>query len=169
MTTKPISCRTATLGEWCRANGAPYAELPAAPSPSTSVLSIPGLNGSWKFTYQVPRTFAGIVEHAALHPQSGHVVTRDGSVIYEGLTGADYQAQAATEAVLPLSRAKEGSASDVSATGPWIDREAVYIGGNSNFGHFLFESLLRLPLLKWFGPLAQLPIVVLDSVPSRFL
>ena len=51
---------------------------------------------------------------------------------------------------------------------PLEERECLFLGGRANFGHFLFESLVRWSVAAKVEQTAALPVAVYDGLPARF-
>lgn len=50
-----------------------------------------------------------------------------------------------------------------------LESEAILIGGNSNFGHWIFEHVFRLTTLDLHPHLKSLKLLITKDVPARFL
>lgn len=130
--------------------------------------SMPGISGSWEYPYSLPTVFAGRIDDARVFSASGIACTPDSSLIFAGLTGSD---QAPREIAQGWIGDPSGAAimSAAEKAAPIVADECVYLGGGANFGHFVFEDLMKLYVISLIPGLASLPLVVFDDVPMRFL
>ncbi|MBM3515717.1 MAG: glycosyltransferase family 61 protein [Alphaproteobacteria bacterium] len=116
-----------------------------------------------------PKSFCRTRDPSDHHPQHYHVCTADGKLIYKGLLASK------SDPLKWLGRHGHGQDQngkyliDLTEIAPPIPQDAIFLGGKTNFGHFIFEGLMRIALLSWFPDLGRLPIVVYDDLPLRYL
>lgn len=156
------------LGDWCRHRRQPYAEVPGAEIPKTWLMPIADATEANRLPFKVPAMFAGCVPGAVLIPRHGFVWTPDDRFIFEGLgarevpevdLGARYLGTT-PDGRYRLAREPEPA---------WIPDECVFIGGSRNFGHFIFQVLVRVAVTELAQRIKQLPIAVYDDLPARYL
>lgn len=120
------------------------------------------------YDYDLPPMFCGRVNDSLVLPDSGYVCTPDGRVIFHNLTSCNYRPEVGLGPAFKGHSANGGFLVNASPIGA-VDRECIFLGGLKNFGHFLFENILRLSMIDWVPGLKNLPVVVYDDLPRRFL
>lgn len=161
------------MADWCRKFGQPFVEIDMGGEFSRlarSHFSDPGDDGRPTQKYARAAMYAGRVVETWVVPPNGYACAPDGSLIYEGLGFRDYDPKTDLGAFCLGANAKGQFAVDLGApSAPTVTQECVYIGGNRNFGHFLFQYLLKLPALLRLAETKSLPIAVPDGLPVRYL
>jgi capsular polysaccharide biosynthesis protein len=155
------------MQDWCSRNGAPFYEL--APLGSVVLVHQP-LTGaaSEATTYGRSHVFCARIPAPTIFGQHGFVWTHDGCVIAHGLSHNNYlHAQLIPEEL-------ERYAPQRGAPTPRIEEECVFFGGAvgpnaPNFGHFIFQHLLKLHAIRQIPEAASLPLAVYRDVPPRHL
>lgn len=168
-----LACERSTLEEWCRAVGQPYYEISQSSQAHSLLTLLPGpgdkKGSAIPFPYERPTLFSGHVVDAKSIPEEGFIVTQDKRIIYEGLGGRNYDpvcdlgtyCQNRTDDCFMLNLGNEFHV---------VQEECIFFGGRKNFGHFIFQNLLRLMSLQWLSDLnlRSLPIAVYEGLPDRF-
>ena len=167
--TPPKPYASIKLGAWCHLHQQPYREI-ASWNPSVSFLRpILPENGTLEvFQYERPKMFAGRVSGVSLVPSEGLVCTGDDRLIYEGLGARDYNPKADLGRFCRGSVGRSDFLISLGEHGPSVSQDCIFCGGNKNFGHFIFQNLLRLALLTWLPDIEPLPIAVYDDLPRRY-
>ncbi len=157
----------ATLEDWCRAHRQPFMRIAAPNYTVAQQVSIPGLPEKANVVFERPGAFVARLANAAIIPSDGVACTEDGKLLYQGLTARDDKPQLALG---PSCSGIDGNGRFLVNTTPSsvVEDDCIFFGGKANFGHFIFENLLRLPLLNWLPQLQTLPIAVYDDLPRRF-
>ena len=157
------------LGAWCREHCQPYREFSTWSEGLSVLRPFPGLPSRENFSFERPRMFVGRVTDADAVPRDGYLCTSDGALIYRGLGARDYFPQA------DLGSSFRGIGDDgrfqiaIDRAAKTVPEECLFVGGNMNFGHFIFQSFLRLAALDWIPEVQNLPIAVYDALPKRYL
>jgi hypothetical protein len=121
--------------------------------------------------------FSGVLKNVTLVKRK-YFVTQDNTFLAEGLTHSDYFITwpgfdpsglgVGTRLVQAASPIKLDAADVIS-----IDSECIFIGGDTivepNFAHWFFEHLLKFEILAASGVDLDLPVIISDRLPSRFL
>jgi capsular polysaccharide biosynthesis protein len=163
--------REVTLRDYCRAHDQPFVQVAAHRVINRMQRPIPGWHDDRLMLTRVetPEIFLGRVQEARVIGVLGFVCTKNGFMIRKQLRQADERKQEDLDASI-VGRDSEGRhlivMPDRDVT---VDRECVFVGGEVNFGHLLIETLARLAVMRRFPQLNQLPIVVFDDLPARFL
>jgi len=168
VSTSPFAVET--LQQWCRRNDQPYAEyIGARPIQTTAnALPIEGAGKPLTYAFRSPPMFVGRVIGGRVIPSAGLVCTDDGRLIYEGLSGSN---ENPAQAMAPFCKGADAAGQFLMAlpdSSSSVGDECIFVGGIANFGHFIFESLLRLMALHWRPELTKLPVAVYDDLPKRF-
>jgi len=159
-----------SLQQWCARHNQPYVEYLGARALRLLVNNLPVDDTDKQLVYDVnsPTMFVGRMVQGCMLPPAGAVCTQDSHLVYEALTSND------TDPKTMLGRYYDSTDSSgrvllrLPDNVPSVADECVFIGGIANFGHFIFESLLRLMALRWRPELSELPVAVYDHVPARF-
>ena len=161
--------RPEDFASWCRRHGRPYVEIFGRTSPSKSYIERPGTRQPMAFKSIRPTIFYGQLQGATILAPTALICTPDGALIYDGfLHRSDFFAHTLPPDVRVGQRIDESDSGRATYDTP-IETECVHIGGSQNFGHFVFESLLKLAVLHWCPRIQALPIAVHDALPARFL
>lgn len=164
-----IALRETTLGEWCARRGLPYMQIAAGRPGKVQLRSLPGITPGTVLKLEQPEVFCGLVEGAWVLPDCRFPFTTDGYLILRGFTLVDSTAFADLK---PYLQGK-GEDGQIAITIPGkavpVEQACVFIGGLSNFGHFILESVLRLMALNSLPDAQLLPIAVFDDLPARYL
>jgi capsular polysaccharide biosynthesis protein len=155
------------MQDWCARHGAPYYELSRLGS---LVLTHQPLSGpaSTASTYGRSEVFCGRIPGATVFGDHGFVWTQDGCVLAHGLSHRNYlHAQLVPEEIKRYAPQR-------GAPTPRIEEECVFFGGafapnKPNFGHFIFQHLLKLHAIRQIPEAARLPLAVYRDVPPRHL
>lgn len=165
--------RTA-LADWCQTNNEPFFAI-SAWSDTLYALNVlkPQVQGEKPkrtvVSFKRPAVFAGRVSRVTMIPHEGFICTPDLCLIYEGLAARDYAP------IDDLGGYGKGWDSDgrlllaLQNVDTPVREECIFFGGSKNFGHFIFQNLLRLSLLNWLPQLRSLPLAVFEGLPPRYL
>jgi hypothetical protein len=160
-----------SLGGWCKAFQQPYHTLsewrPAYYVQESIVAAADRRTRA--VIIERPTMFAGRLRDGTTLPPNGFACTGDGFLIYQGLTGRDY---APTDDMPGYVKGIDAEGrfllADIQPARDVTD-QCVYFGGQKNFGHFLFQNLLRLAAVDRMPELRKLPIAVHEDLPARYL
>ncbi|MBM3515038.1 MAG: glycosyltransferase family 61 protein [Alphaproteobacteria bacterium] len=120
------------------------------------------------FRFMRPEMYFGKVAHAEIDAPSAYVLTNDNQVICHGLTARDYRTKKDFGRRLIGVDAQQRMLVSPVFSPHVVNEECIYFGGMTNFGHFIFQGLLRLALLGWAPKLRSLPIAVHEGMPARY-
>ncbi len=152
--------------ELCRAGRVTYAFTDTFYNPAGNFMPV------WR-----PAVCVGYLDNAFVMPGYPILMSPDGHVPTERFLNkvgfAQSLQQFTTDSVeQALAAAFTGGDGSIDLALPAdvfsIDEEAILLGGNPNFGHFLNEYMLRLPLFEMFAELRDKPILLYDYVPQRY-
>src|SRR5262249_47462251 len=118
--------------------------------------------------YGQSRVFCGKLTSALQVGSNSLFVTSDGHLIAYGLTHADYDIWKSLKDEL-VSKGQSECVLDFDHPRIEIKEECAFLGGSSNFGHFVFEYLSRLAVLASFRGGRELKLAVYDDLPTRYL
>ncbi|MBM3515313.1 MAG: glycosyltransferase family 61 protein [Alphaproteobacteria bacterium] len=158
-----------SLDAWCRANRLPYLQIAAGGVDDTKSLQFPGAIPSLDFTYTLPPMYAGRADNVRILPPSGYMTTSDQKVIFRGLVGIDGLPEINLGRYFNRIDGANHYVIDASDARNVVEPECIYVGGQLNFGHFIYENLARLSLLNWLPDLQRLPVAIYDDLPQRYL
>lgn len=158
-----VDCTAISLQDWCVGHGEPFVEFAAWDDP------LPRLGADAAMVSERPRMFGGRVSDAWSLPPQGYLCTPDRHLIYRGLGARDYLPMADLGGRCLASDGATRFRISFAEEGPAVDQECVYLGGAKNFGHFVFQYLLRLVGLNWLPATRELPLAVYDGLPARYL
>ncbi len=158
-----------SLEAWCLASQQPFVRIAHERPLYLPEISPVIEDGKETFlTVQRAEVFCGKVVDARLFSEAALVITADGSLLAEGLTHKEYAIEGFFEPLI-VERSGDTYVLDMPPPARKIDRECIYIGGSTNFGHFLYEYLARLAVVNQCQGLLGLPVLIYDDVPKRFL
>jgi capsular polysaccharide biosynthesis protein len=150
------------MQDWCSRQGAPFHQLARLGS---LVIAHQPLTGapSQATTYGRSEVFCARVPGATLFGEHGFLWTNDGCVIAHGLAHNNYNhAQLISDEFAKFAPQR-------GAPGPTIEEECVFFGGSTNIGHFLFQYLLKLHVIRQVPEARELPLAVYRDTPRRYL
>lgn len=166
---KLANVRRKLVEEWCHSANEPFFRI-AYPSPLFLQEISPVVNAGSEHFLQVQRAdvFCARISDALLFSDGAPVIATDGSLLADGLTHKDYLIE---EFFSSMIVDKNGENYQLSLPPPvvTIEQECIYLGGSKNFGHYLYEYLSRLAIVRQCEQLSHLPILVYEDVPERFL
>jgi hypothetical protein len=150
----------------------------ARPSQVPSVMLRSAVDGSSApFPLIRSHIFSGVLQNVTLVKRK-YFVTEDNAFLAEGLTHSDYfvtwpdydaSGLGAGARLVQTSSPISLDAADVTS----IDSECIFIGGDTivepNFAHWFFEHLLKFEILASSDVNLDLPVIVSDRLPNRFL
>lgn len=158
-----------SLESWCSRSGASY--IPLSRSKTETLYLHPLLLVADKYKglmIKRPAMFAGQVFDVAMIPPEGAVISRDFRLIGDGLI---FQEGTPPISLGGLPRGFDPAGADLFSVlecAERVTRECVFFGGFANFGHFMFQAVLRLAVLNWLPELKRLPIAVYDNLPNTY-
>ena len=107
--------------------------------------------------------------NSVIAPPSGFAFTESSQIVFESLGAGEYNPAGELGAMCRGVDSSGRFAVTLATSEPSCAVECVYIGGHQNFGHFVFQTLLRLSMLGRVSAVEGLPIAIHDDLPSRFL
>lgn len=111
--------------------------------------------------------FCGHLTNCVVFSPGGLISTSDAFLISEGLTHRDYDIDLFLTDFL-VRREGERYWLNLGDAARLVEAPCVFLGGSTNFGHFIFEYLSRLSVICRVGTIENLPLVLYDDVPERF-
>jgi hypothetical protein len=164
-----VNVRRRSVEQWCQSANEPFIRVAY---PSTLFLQeiSPVLKAGSQQFLQVQRAdvFCAHITNATLFSEGAPLITADGSLLADSLTHKDYFIE---EFFSSMIVDNVGDAYKIRLPPPvlTIEKECIFLGGSKNFGHFLYEYLSRLAIVKQCYGLSRLPVLIFDDLPDRFL
>lgn len=99
-----------------------------------------------------------------------NILTSDDCLIVHGLQYANYP-DAIRRYLKPFLKNNSLDSLELSLSLPSqiVEEECVVLRGHENFGHWLFDYLTRMSVLEYKPELKKLKLLILETVPKRFL
>ncbi len=158
-----IEYKTQTLAEWCGAHNQPYTSI----EPGGGMVQRFGV-GQKFLDVTSPPVFLGRLSDSLILPVSTFSCTPDHTLIHAGLTHRDYALASDIGPFLIEDLAENKFLLRIPNNMPTVDQECIFLGGRANFGHFLFESLMRWAIGSQIPNSDSLPVAIYDGLPARF-
>ncbi|MBM3512529.1 MAG: glycosyltransferase family 61 protein [Alphaproteobacteria bacterium] len=164
------SARSRPCGR-CNTLGLPFFSFTAQSEGVGFLRGIGPVEGSNKLEYRYirPETFCGLVRDADVIPTEGAICTGDRRVIFQSLTAKDYEPKNTFGSYLQGERSGKAYRLQLEKFGPPVRHACIFLGGTSNFGHFVCQYLLRLALVDRIPDIADLPVAIFSGLPERYL
>jgi len=154
-----------TLAAWCAAHNEPFTLIEVGGAP---LYRLPTLKKDEVVEVKSPPVFFGRLTDIAILPGSTFNCTSDRALIYAGLTHRDY-APSSDLGVFLIQEFAEGRYQlRLPTEMPTVEQECIFLGGRSNFGHFIFEGLMRWAVAVRIAHSDSLPVAVYNGLPARY-
>lgn len=167
MTERLADYTITTVADWSARHNTPYHVYA---TPGLQVDTIKSLDGEISaMDVRRPLVFSAMIPDATIVEMEGIVLTKDDSLLYDWLTyrsyGLEYDLQGffrsmPDENTVRIAHGEKGES---------VSEPCVHFGGKENFGHFLIQYLTKLAVLDRNPALRDLPLVVYEQTPKRFL
>jgi len=148
-----------SLEDLCQRQGEPYLLL--APGDPARERDVQTLDGFCRVRFRSTQMYCGRVHDVAIFGKS-YVTDQAGRGVFFGQSHRDYL----IDEFLAFYNTE---IKNEARPGRVIPEECCFLGGSKPFGHYLFEYLSRLSAFAKVGLLRQLPVVLFDDVPERWL
>ena len=157
-----IIYKTQTLAEWCGVHNEPYTSI----EPGGKMVQRFGV-GQKFLDVTSPPVFFGRLSDSLILPVSTFSCTPDHTLIHAGLTHRDYGLASDIGPFLVEDLAENKFLLRIPNDMPTVDQECIFLGGRANFGHFLFESLMRWTVGARIPNSDSLPVALYDGLSAQ--
>jgi capsular polysaccharide biosynthesis protein len=156
-----------SLLEWARNTGESYCEISPGGQLILGEYGIFGSELEGLFSSRKANVFCGHLSKCTLFSAGGLLVTQDSFLVADGLTHRGYDIEHFLGDSF-LGCDGERYLLRIASPARIVDQTCVFLGGSANFGHFLYEYLMRLAVIARVERLQRLPVVVYEDTPPRF-